>query len=94
MINNQWNKCKFCNRDQKYVMFDGPKGKERLVCKSDCVQPISRMEVYNALYISHKNELKCGYKITEDKASRKANIYAVKNTDLFFNQQHYLLQLR
>lgn len=63
---------------------------KKTVCKSDRVQLISKTEVYNTLYEAYKNELKCKYGIIDDKASRKANIYAVKNTNRFYNKQHML----
>ena len=46
----------------------------------------SRLEIYRELYVMHMlNFVAHGF--SEDKASRKANIYAVRNTDKAFYTQ-------
>lgn len=36
MINNQWEKCRICGEDKKFVILDMDKKREFLICKKAC----------------------------------------------------------
>ncbi len=50
---------------------------------------ITRLKTYNSLYNLKFKQLK-KEKLSDDKASRKANVYAVQNTEFFYSAGSYI----